>query len=40
MLAELDKNARDVNVSRQAVIKALVRQADDQHYLAQRSRRP
>ncbi len=38
MLKELDTAARDLNVSRQAVIKALVRQALDQHYLAQRSR--
>jgi len=40
MLEELDKAARDLNVSRQAVIKTLVRQALDQHYLAQSSRRP
>ncbi len=40
MLEELDKAARDLNVSRQAVIKTLVRQALDQRYLAQRSRRP
>jgi hypothetical protein len=40
MLEELDKAAQDLNVSRQAVIKTLVRQALDQHYLAQRSRRP
>jgi hypothetical protein len=40
MLEELDKAAKDLNVSRQAVIKTLVRQALDQHYLAQRSRRP
>ncbi len=39
MLEELDRAARDLNVSRQAVIKTLVRQALDQHYLAQRSRR-
>jgi hypothetical protein len=39
MLEELDKAAKDLNVSRQAVIKTLVRQALDQHYLAQRSRR-
>ena len=39
MLEELDKAARDLNVSRQAVIKTLVRQALDQHYLAQRARR-
>lgn len=40
MLDELDRAARDLNVSRQAVIKTLVRQALDQHYLAQRSRQP
>lgn len=34
---ELDKAARDLNVSRLAVIKTLVRQALDQHYLAQRA---
>ena len=39
MLEELDTAARDLNVSRQAVIKTLVRQALDQHYLAQRARR-
>lgn len=40
MLEELDTAARDLNVSRQAVIKTLIRQALDQHYLAQRARRP
>jgi len=39
MLEELDKAAQDLNVSRQAVIKTLVRFALDQHYLAQRARR-
>jgi hypothetical protein len=34
MLAELDRAAEDLNVSRQAVIKTLLRQALDQHYLA------
>jgi Ribbon-helix-helix protein, copG family len=38
MLDELDKAAQKLNVSRQAVIKTLVRQALDQHYLAQRAR--
>ena len=38
MLDELDRAAQDLNVSRQAVIKTLVRQALDQHYLAQSSR--
>ena len=40
MLEELHKAAQELNVSRQAVIKTLVRQALDQHYLAQRARRP
>ncbi len=39
MLEELDKAALDLNVSRQAVIKTLMRQALDQHYLAQGARR-
>lgn len=39
MLAELDRAAQELNVSRQAVIKTLVRQALDQHYMAQRARR-
>jgi hypothetical protein len=38
MLEELDKAAQELNVSRQAVIKTLVRQALDRHYLAQRAR--
>ena len=40
MLTELDQAARELNISRQAVIKTLVRQALDQHYLAQRARQP
>ena len=40
MLEELDQAAQDLNVSRQAVIKTLVRQALDQHYLALGARRP
>jgi len=40
MVEELDRAAQELNVSRQAVIKTLVRQALDQHYLAQRARRP
>jgi hypothetical protein len=40
MLEELDRAAQDLNVSRQAVIKTLVRQALDQHYLARRARQP
>jgi hypothetical protein len=39
MLEELDKVVLDLNVSRQAVIKTLVRQALDQHYVAQDARR-
>lgn len=34
MLKELDNAAKELNVSRQAVIKILIRQALDQHYLA------
>jgi len=34
MLLELDAIARDLNISRQAVIKSYLRQAMDQHYLA------
>ena len=39
MLQELDQAAAELNVSRQAVIKAFVRQALDQHHLAQRARK-
>jgi Ribbon-helix-helix protein, copG family len=38
MLEELDTAARELNISRQAVIKTLIRQALDQQYLA-RARR-
>ncbi len=34
MLAELDKVASQLNISRQALIKTYLRQALDQHYLA------
>jgi metal-responsive CopG/Arc/MetJ family transcriptional regulator len=34
MLEELDNAAKELNVSRQAVIKTLIRQALDHHYLA------
>jgi hypothetical protein len=34
MLRELDEAARELNISRQAVIKTLVRQGLDRHYLA------
>jgi hypothetical protein len=34
MLEELDQAAKELNISRQAVIKTLVRQGLDQHYVA------
>ncbi len=36
MLSELDMAAQELNISRQAVIKSLLRQALDQHYLARK----
>jgi hypothetical protein len=39
MLKELDRAAQELNISRQATIKTLIRQALDQRYLA-RSARP
>jgi hypothetical protein len=40
MLRELDEAAKELNISRQAVIKTLVRQGLDRHYLAKsRSRK-
>ncbi len=39
MLKELDDAAENLNVSRQAVIKLLVRQALNQHYLAQKAKK-
>lgn len=38
MLEELDTAARELNISRQAVIKTLLRQALDQQHLARRAR--
>jgi hypothetical protein len=38
MLEELDRTAKELNVSRQAVIKTLIRQALDQQYLARERR--
>jgi Ribbon-helix-helix protein, copG family len=38
MLEELERAARELNISRQAVIKTLIRQGLDQHYLAKRTR--
>jgi hypothetical protein len=34
MLEELDRAAKELNISRQAVIKSLIRQALDQQYVA------
>jgi hypothetical protein len=34
MLEELDRQAQELNISRQAVIKTLIRQGLDQHYTA------
>jgi hypothetical protein len=39
MLGELDEVARALNISRQAVIKTIVREGLDRHYLAQQGRR-
>jgi hypothetical protein len=39
MLKELDGTAQELNISRQAVIKTLIRQALDQRYLARTARR-
>jgi len=38
MLQELDEAARQLNISRQAVIKTLLRQALDQQHMARRAR--
>ena len=38
LLEELDREAKELNISRQAVIKTLIRQALDQHYLARGGR--
>lgn len=38
MLEELDRAAKELNISRQAVIKTLIRQALDQQHLARVSR--
>jgi hypothetical protein len=39
MLAELDREAKELNISRQAVIKTLVRRALDERYMAVAGRR-
>jgi len=38
MLDELDREAKELNVSRQAVIKTLLRRALDEHYVAAAAR--
>ena len=38
MLEELDRQAQELNISRQAVIKALLRQGLDQHFASTASR--
>jgi hypothetical protein len=38
LLEELDRAAKELNISRQAVIKTLIRQALDQQYLARQHR--
>ncbi len=40
MLEELDEAARRLNISRQAVIKTLVREGLDRRYLAESARKP
>ena len=39
MLKELDVIAKELNISRQAVIKTYLRQALDQHYMARQNQR-
>ena len=39
MLRELDREAETLNISRQAVIKSMLREALDRRYLAQKARR-
>jgi len=39
MLKELDAIAKELNISRQAVIKTYLRQALDQHYIARQTQR-
>jgi hypothetical protein len=40
MLNELDEMSIDLNISRQAVIKFMLRQGLDQHYMAMQKRAP
>ena len=39
MLSELDQMANDLNISRQAVIKSLLKQGLDQHFIAKEARK-
>jgi len=39
MLEELDKITKELNISRQAVIKTMLREALDRHYLAKKARK-
>ena len=39
MLSELDQMANDLNISRQAVIKSLLKQGLDHHFLAKEARK-
>ena len=39
MLKELDREAETLNISRQAVIKSMLREALDRRYLAQKARK-
>lgn len=39
MLSELDEAATQLNISRQAVIKTLIREALNRHYLAKKARK-
>ena len=40
MLKELDREAETLNISRQAVIKTMLRESLDRRYLAQQARQP
>ena len=40
MLHELDREAETLNISRQAVIKTMLRESLDRRYLAQQARQP
>jgi metal-responsive CopG/Arc/MetJ family transcriptional regulator len=40
LLEELERAAKELNVTRQAIIKSLIRQGLDQHHIARTSRSP